>query len=194
MFLYPRERLTGDSLDSFFEILEFLPFLSSGSLSIDVFSFSLSSLLLLSGFLLILKDISMCEFRTFRSRLYCTRGRTWYFSSLTLSVFFLSALLSRKFSFSGSAVTSRCFRYFFKATGELASRVSCSPSYESDPTELLALPILRMILLYGSAENLRSIYSLVFSSFPCLSMIKRMQSITLRFRVLVLSPISTLNT
>lgn len=91
------DRLTGDSLGSYLEELEFLTFLSSGSFSREVFYFS--SLLLRSCFRAALKLISMCEFLTRFSRLHCTACRCLHFYSLTFSNFSLSSLFSRKLTF-----------------------------------------------------------------------------------------------
>ena len=64
------------------------------------------------------------------------------------------------------------------------------PSSERDPSELLFFPIFLMILLRGSALNILSISSLLLSSLLCLSIIKRIQSITFLLRVLFVSFIS----
>lgn len=130
MFRYPMALLTGDSFSSCFETLVFFGFFSSGKRSTEVFSFS--SLLLLSCFLLTLKLISIWEFLTFLSRLYWTTARLGYFSSLILSVFFLSTLFYKKINFSGSYVTNRCFLYLFKTTGDMGSKeISFSPSSDN---------------------------------------------------------------
>jgi hypothetical protein len=125
-------------------LLEFFTFFNYGSRYNELFSFY-SLLRLRSGFLAPLKLISICEFRTLRSRLYCTTCLFLYFSSLSPSDFSFSSLFYRKLIFYGYAVTNRCFRYFFKPIGDIG--YNDSPYSDNEPNELLVLPILRIILL-----------------------------------------------